>query len=154
METKNENENENENKYFVYLLVSFDKKATYVGASVDIHHRLRQHNGELVGGAHATRAKLHIGPWHHAVYISGFPTWQAALQFEWRWKQLTRKTTKDLKKCSPLKRRLYSLHQLLSLEQSTSKAIPYAQWPTPPVINYLDDVSENIYKQEIIMDLI
>jgi len=33
-------------EYYVYLLGCSDG-STYVGATVDIHHRLRQHNGEI-----------------------------------------------------------------------------------------------------------
>lgn len=32
--------------------------ATYVGATVDLNRRLRQHNGEIKGGAHATTSKV------------------------------------------------------------------------------------------------
>ena len=35
--------------FFVYLLECTDG-ATYVGATVDLDHRLRQHNKELKGG--------------------------------------------------------------------------------------------------------
>ena len=38
---------------YVYLLVS-TKGNTYVGATVDLNRRLRQHNKEIKGGAHAT----------------------------------------------------------------------------------------------------
>ena len=76
---------------FVYILVC-DDNCTYVGATVNLEHRLRQHNKELVGGAVATSRKVSQGQiWKIACYVSGFPTWQAALQFEWRLKQLSRK---------------------------------------------------------------
>ena len=38
---------------YIYLLVSSDD-ATYVGATVDLNRRLRQHNKEIKGRAHAT----------------------------------------------------------------------------------------------------
>jgi len=41
--------------WFVYVLVSAAGR-TYVGVATDVARRLRQHNGELVGGARATRA--------------------------------------------------------------------------------------------------
>jgi predicted GIY-YIG superfamily endonuclease len=122
--------------FFVYLLVSCDKKSTYVGASVDVDHRLRQHNGELAGGARATKTKLPLGKWERVLYVSNFPTWQAALQFEWRWKQITRKTKTGGKKTTPVVRRLIALHTLLGLTQSTSKAVPYEEWENPPLIHY------------------
>ena len=76
---------------FVYLLVS-TSGSTYIGATVNLDHRLRQHNKEIKGGAKATSIKVEQGEhWERAVYVSGFPDWQATLQFEWRWKQLSRK---------------------------------------------------------------
>ncbi|MBK9031978.1 MAG: GIY-YIG nuclease family protein [Myxococcales bacterium] len=46
--------------WFVYVLVS-GRGRTYVGITTDVGRRLRQHNGELAGGARATRAHR---PWH------------------------------------------------------------------------------------------
>jgi structure-specific endonuclease subunit SLX1 len=113
---------------YVYLLVSTDN-ATYVGATVDLDRRLRQHNKELVGGAHATSAKVKNGnTWRRACHVSGFPGWKSALQFEWRWKQLTRKLPCNM---FPLERRMIALKELLSLERATTKAVPYAEWSTP-----------------------
>ncbi len=133
--------------FFVYLLVSCDKKSTYVGASIDVDHRLRQHNGELAGGAAATKVKLHLGKWERVVYVSNFPTWQAALQFEWRWKLITRKTKAP--RSTAVERRLMALHTLLELKQSTSKAVPYEAWENSPLINYEascnDGCAENFY---------
>ena len=80
--------------YFVYLLFAnaSSGQQTYVGATVDLDHRLRQHNKEIKGGAHATGSKVAKGEsWRRHCYVSGFPNWQAALQFEWRWKQISRK---------------------------------------------------------------
>ncbi len=68
---------------FVYLLECTDN-ATYVGATVDVDRRLRQHNKEIKGGAHATGVKVAAGKsWTRACYVSGFPDWSSALQFEW-----------------------------------------------------------------------
>ena len=72
------------NKYmsYVYLLVSTNGN-TYVGATVDLDRRLRQHNKLIKGGAHATGIKVAQGEiWTRAAHVSGFPDWQAALQFE------------------------------------------------------------------------
>lgn len=127
-----EKENEIEKQFFVYLLESTNKN-TYVGATIDVNRRLRQHNKEIKGGAHATGAKVDKGEtWTRVCYVSGFPTWQSALQFEWRWKQLSRKLPQKMK---PVERRMEALRQLLALEQSTSKAVPYSEWPSLPVIN-------------------
>ena len=122
-------------KYYVYILESSDCKSTYVGATVDLNHRLRQHNKELVGGAHATSAKVAQGcTWNRICFVQGFPDWPAALQFEWRLKQLSRILLKTNRTETPLQRRIQALHQLLSLDKPTTKAIPYSKWPTPPEI--------------------
>ncbi len=122
-------------KYYVYILESSDCKATYVGATVDLNHRLRQHNKELAGGAHATSVKVAQGcSWNRICFIQGFPDWPAALQFEWRLKQLSRNILKTNKTDTPLQRRIKALHQLLSLDKPTTKAIPYSSWPSPPEI--------------------
>ena len=34
----------------------------------------------------------------------------------------------------PIERRIQALHQLLSLDKPTTKAIPYSNWPSPPEI--------------------
>ena len=127
---------------FVYCLVSTDG-STYIGATVNLERRLRQHNKELVGGAQITSRKVKAGQsWKCYCYVEGFPTWQACLQFEWRWKQLSRKLS-----LSPLEKRKSALTTLLSLKQSTTKAIPYSDWPRPPSIIY-PDPSEKLKEPE------
>jgi structure-specific endonuclease subunit SLX1 len=118
---------------YVYLLQATNG-ATYIGATIDLDRRLRQHNKELSGGAHATSMKVNQGQiWTRICHVSGFPSWQAALQFEWRWKQLSRKLPQ---KMNPLERRMNALQTLLSLPSSTTKAVPYTDWPNPPQVNY------------------
>jgi structure-specific endonuclease subunit SLX1 len=128
---------------FVYLLVSSDN-ATYVGATVDLERRLRQHNKEIKGGAHATGVKVEKGEtWVRAAHVSGFPDWQATLQFEWRWKQLSRKLPA---KMFPLERRMKALKQLLALERPTSKAIAYTEWSSPPEVHLEIDDAKKYYE--------
>ena len=129
-------------EFYVYLLQS-TLGSTYVGATINLDHRLRQHNKEIKGGAVATSIKVNQGEtWTRACHVSGFPDWPAALQFEWRWKQLSRKLPK---KMNPLERRMSALKTLLELEQSTSKAIPYQQWPSPPEIHFEIEKAKEIY---------
>lgn len=130
------------NESYVYLLLSSDN-ATYVGATVDLDRRLRQHNKEIKGGAHATGAKVEKGEqWIRAAHVKGFPDWQAALQFEWRWKQISRKLPP---KMFPLKRRIDALKELLALERPTSKAIAYTEWPAPPEVHLETDDAKKYY---------
>ena len=124
-------------EFFVYLLVS-DSGATYIGATVNLDRRLRQHNKEITGGAHATGSKVKKGEsWIRACHVKNFPDWSSALQFEWRWKQLSRKLSRDL---VPLERRLMALKKLLELERPTSKALAYKDWPNgmPEVVQEID----------------
>ena len=116
------------NNYYVYLLESTNN-CTYIGATTDLYHRLRQHNMELKGGAVATSLKVKKGEtWNRVCHIEGFPSWSEALKFEWAWKFQSRKLSKKL---LPIKRREIALDNLLALDKPTSKAIPYNEWETP-----------------------
>ena len=129
---------------YVYLLVSTNGN-TYVGATVDLNRRLRQHNKEIKGGAHATGIKVAKGEtWVRAAHVSGFPDWQATLQFEWRWKQLSRKLPL---KMEPLERRMKALKELLSLERSTSKAKSFKEWETPPEVHLETEEAKSIFEK-------
>jgi len=130
---------------YVYLLVSSDG-ATYVGATVDLNHRLRQHNKEIKGGAHATSIKVDEGEiWVRACHVSGFPDWRSALQFEWRWKQLSRKYQST--KIPPLEKRMKALKELIAMEKPTTLSIPYTEWASPPEVHI--EIEEAIQYYEI-----
>lgn len=58
---------------------------TYVGATVDLKRRLRQHNRELKGGARRTAEG---GPWSVHCHVVGFRTFQECLQFEHAWRRV------------------------------------------------------------------
>ena len=123
-------------EFFVYLLESSVKGSTYIGATVNLNRRLRQHNKEIKGGATYTGSKVSRGEtWHRVCYVSGFPEWRTALQFEWRWKQISRKIDKQTFK-KPIERRMEALKILLSLDKATAKSIPYNEWSTNPNVVY------------------
>ena len=129
--------------FFVYLLLCSDN-STYVGATVDLERRLRQHNKEIKGGAISTRAKVSNGQiWVRVAHITGFPDWQAALQFEWRLKQLSRRISLSV---NPLHRRMIALKQLLKLERPTSKAKAYTEWDQLPKVVLEDDEARKYYE--------
>lgn len=92
--------------WFCYMLQSIDGAKTYVGATVDPNRRLRQHNGEIGGGAKATKGRR----WRRRFLIGGFASEVPALQFEWRWKWLTRQAPGD----SFIERRTHALSLLLA----------------------------------------
>ena len=130
---------------YVYLLLATPyRDATYVGATVDLERRLRQHNKEIKGGATATSIQVAKGNiWIRSTHVQGFPDWQSALQFEWRWKQLSRKLPA---KMDPLLRRMKALKQLLALERPTTKAKAYSEWVTSPEVIFGDDLAKEIYE--------
>ena len=52
--------------WFVYLLQCSDG-SFYTGVTTDLSRRVRQHNGEIVGGANYTRARRPVTlAWHEA----------------------------------------------------------------------------------------
>jgi predicted GIY-YIG superfamily endonuclease len=105
---------------YCYLLYIPGTNRTYIGATNDPAHRLRQHNGELAGGAKATSGKQ----WTQAFYVSGFPDWSNTLQFEWAWKRQSRNQP-------GLKGKILGLQKLLALSRATTTATPYTYWSTP-----------------------
>lgn len=64
-----------------YILYSQVANKTYIGYTVDFSHRLRQHNGEIVGGAKRTHRWR---PWKPLCVIRGFYDNSSALRFEYR----------------------------------------------------------------------
>ena len=72
----------------VYLLRN-EGQRTYVGyTSKCWKRRLRQHNGELVGGARQTSTGR---PWNVECVVTGFDTKTQALQFEFAWRRIHRR---------------------------------------------------------------
>lgn len=70
--------------YSCYLLKSLKPgftNRTYFGYTKNPVRRLRQHNGEIVGGAKYTTK---FRPWTMVCLIQGFPNKRTALQFEWK----------------------------------------------------------------------
>ena len=95
--------------------------------------------GKNSGVANSHVAKVKKGEvWSYICYIQNCPTWNAALQCEWRWKQLSRQIQKEKPKQLPRERRLEALKKLLSLDKPTSKADLYSSWQTPPEVIYIN----------------
>ena len=79
--------------WFVYVLVSRVGR-TYVGIATDVARRLRQHNGELGGGARATRPGR---PWRVAQVAGPVPTRGRAQSLE-----ATVKRRRGVKRLAPV----------------------------------------------------
>ena len=125
--------------FYCYLLESPGK--TYIGATVDPNRRLQQHNGEKSGGARATKGRT----WNRVLYVSGFPDWTAALQFEWAWKRFGRGRKGTFGKID-------GLLALLQNKKSTSSSLPYMYWQQGPIVHITTEskkVSEKIDGSEL-----
>lgn len=123
--------------YYVYFIQSTNG-STYIGATVDLDKRIRQHNKEIKGGATATSIKVSRGEiWSYVCYVENFPSWNEALKFEWRWKQISRQIQKTNPSQKPIDKRLEALKTLLSLDKPTSKAELYTDWDLPPNVVYI-----------------
>ena len=96
-----------------YLLVTCAAPyKTYIGATVNVDRRLRQHNGELSGGAKRTTAvstNRGAATWRRACHVEGFTGRVECLRFEWHWKHVSRTGGGD-----PLTRRLEGLQRMLA----------------------------------------
>ena len=122
---------------FVYFIQSTNG-STYIGATVNLDKRIRQHNKEIKGGATATSIKVEDGQvWSYICYVENFPSWNEALKFEWRLKQISRQIQKSKPAQIPIERRLEALKTLLSLDRPTSKALAYSEWEKSPNIIYI-----------------
>ena len=67
-------------KKWIFYIIS-NNNYTYAGVSPDPERRLRQHNGEISGGAKYTISKGK--GWKHVCLLEGFRNKIEDLQFEW-----------------------------------------------------------------------
>lgn len=119
--------------FFVYLLTPVNSlyagTRSYVGFTINVQHRLRQHNREIKGGAKKT-LKLH--PWRLVCVVSGFDTKQAALKFEYMWQhprfvKRSRAVMEGRVSGRPgsVKRKLNELERLMTLNEAENLRVSY-----------------------------
>ncbi|CAI9102919.1 OLC1v1001311C14 [Oldenlandia corymbosa var. corymbosa] len=83
------------NPWSVYLILSTNPPIkTYVGVTNNFSRRLKQHNGDLRGGAKASRVGR---PWVCACLINGFSGKAEACKFEFKWKDFSRRLSRQRK---------------------------------------------------------
>lgn len=107
--------NNSTDKYYCYIISSINsnfKNCTYNGSTNNLIRRLRQHNGEITGGAKATRGK---GPWVYIAIWDGFDTPNEALSCEWRIKHPTNSRLRP-SKYNGVIGRIKSLNLLIGLD--------------------------------------
>ena len=101
--------------YVCYILKSGNR--TYNGSTNNMKRRLRQHNGEIKGGAKCTSRR---GPWDAYCIITGFQDNIEALQTEWRIKRVEGR--RRARCYSGPKGRIKGLNQILKLDQFTKNS--------------------------------
>lgn len=127
--------------YVCYLLKSEKSNRTYIGVTTNLKKRLRQHNGEICGGAKYTRL---FRPWKPVLCVSGFKTKNQILSFEYRVKK--KKNSKNkLVTLYLLDNRITNFFNVLKLDNFTSKCIN----PKDAIYNFTI-FDEKIYKNLII----
>jgi predicted GIY-YIG superfamily endonuclease len=78
------------NKHYCYILYNENNNTTYNGYTTNLKRRLRQHNGELVGGAKSTRKNA--GSWKYlAIITCDTFTKNTSLSFEYNLRNPTNK---------------------------------------------------------------
>lgn len=103
-------------EYLCYCLRSVaNTRRTYVGITNNFKRRLRQHNGEIKGGARYTRA---YQPWTPLFHVYGFQTKRQVLRFEWAMKHRRR----SRKGATPSVIRCLTLEYLLGAPPKESTA--------------------------------
>tara|TARA_A100001015_G_scaffold274883_1_gene331640 strand:+ start:502 stop:816 length:315 start_codon:yes stop_codon:yes gene_type:complete len=93
--------------YQLYLLINTKNQYTYLGITNNSTRRLRQHNGELKGGAKYTRMKKGEGKWEYYMKIEGL-TKSQALSME----RTTKNYRKFAKGSTPLDKRLDAIEKM------------------------------------------
>ena len=131
-----------EAKWSFYLIDN--RGCTYAGVSPDPVRRLRQHNGEISGGAKYTTSK---GPgWTHLCLVDGFRTKIEAMQFEWAVKHVPPRNA------GGLINRIKKLYVVCAKEKWTSKA-PFAR-EIPLKIQWLKSIdTEHVKLPEYVSEI-
>lgn len=106
--------------WFCYLIES-DEGYTYNGMTNNISRRLRQHNGQLKGGAFKTQKGTR---WQYKALLTGFEDQINCLQCEWRIKYPFGKH-RSASKPRKMSQRIRALAQVLCLPKWTRKAVPH-----------------------------
>lgn len=100
-----------QNNYIIYMLINTSHNKTYIGITNNMRRRIRQHNGEITGGAKYTTANLGFGEWIYYGWISSKESIlekNRALSIEKKIKIRSKKL-----KGTPIERRIGAINSLL-----------------------------------------
>lgn len=125
--------------YLCYLI--YNKSRTYIGSTNNFAKRIRQHNGEISGGAkYTTNFKTNID-WYPVILIYGFIDKKHALSFEWRMKR-SLNTQGKLKPNSGLDNRVKNIFEIIECNKITNNCPPVSFFNLSIWIN--NDIEEKI----------
>jgi predicted GIY-YIG superfamily endonuclease len=128
-------------EWFFYLIKN--NNCTYAGVSPTPDKRLRQHNGEIKGGAKYTTSK---GPgWEHICLIGGFQDKIQSMQFEWAVKHVPPRDA------GGVENRIKKMLIVCNKERWTSKA-PLAK-DVPLTIYWKSNVETSVALPEYIKEM-
>ena len=94
--------------YVVYVLINTSHNKTYIGITNNPERRIRQHNGELVGGAKYTTGNKANGKWIFYGFIRNLDKY-TSLSLEKKIKIKSKKISG-----TPIERRIKSIELLLN----------------------------------------
>lgn len=87
---------------------------TYIGCTMDIRRRLKQHNGTIPGGAFYTKRRAAAGTWAIRGLVTGFCCRSLALRFEKEWKLHNRGYFKRTQRGNTIKEKLAAARKMRS----------------------------------------
>ena len=155
-------------EWFVYMLINKNSTIPYIGKTNDLERRLRQHNGEIKGGAKRTHRALSFGKdkdkdknrdkeeeeeeeerkWERVLHIKGFIDERAALHFENRFQRERRRISKLFantigpSKRNPLLKGLQALHAVMACDRPTRAARLLTEYGVDVVFENADAEAE------------
>ena len=142
------------NKWFCYILqTDTNTMSTYNGSTNNMVRRLRQHNGELVGGAKYTK-RNGANDWKVYFLMTGFLDHQNCLQAEWRIKCPDNKRRRGAK-YNGREGRIRGINEILKLQKWTSNSVidnstvNYEIWIVKKYSHLLTEYPTNIIIHEI-----
>jgi len=103
-------------EYIVYLITNTKNNCTYIGITNNPERRIRQHNGEIKGGARYTSSKKENGVWEYYAFIFGLNK-NEALSIEKKIHIRSRKTNGK----NSLDRRIKCINNILAKENENKK---------------------------------
>ncbi len=130
---------------YVYMVTDGRGKRTYVGYTVNVERRIRQHAGELKHGARTT-SKFQGGV-HYAVIVGPFPSKRMALSLEATWKRT---------RARGIRARCLKLAHLLNHPRPHWKPLCGGCWPPPNLKVQIRHrlVDQTVFQgQEVVMNI-